>query len=129
MNLLLDTHVVLWAATAPEELSAEVRAVLEDATHEAWVSAVSAWELAVKQSLGKLELAGPAEAWLPDVLARTGFRPAPVTLEAALAVRGLPWLHRDPFDRLLVAQAASSGMTLVTRDAQLARYGVPVLVA
>lgn len=129
MSLLLDTHVVLWAASAPAELSPAARAALEDSTQDVFVSVVSAWEIAIKQSLGKLELARPAEVWLPDVLTRTGLRLAPVGLDAALAVRGLPWVHRDPFDRLLVAQALSSGFTLVTRDAQLERYGVPVLVA
>lgn len=129
MKLLLDTHVVIWSATEPDRLNAEARAALEDGANEALVSIVTAWEIAIKQSLGKLELAGPAEQWLPDVLRRTGFEVAELGLAAALRVRGLPWHHRDPFDRLLVAQALEEGYTLVSRDRSLADYGVPLLEA
>lgn len=129
MKLLLDTHVVLWAATSPNELSVEARDSIEDGTQDVLVSVVSAWEIAIKQSLGKLELPSPAEQWLPEVLRRTGFELAEVGLAAALKVRGLPWHHRDPFDRLLVAQALEDGYTLVTRDPHIGAYGVPVLRA
>ena len=129
MKLLLDTHVLLWSATAPDRLAPEARAVLEDGTHDALVSIVSAWEIAIKQSIGKLELARPAEQWLPDVLKRTGFEVAELSLSAALRVRELPWHHRDPFDRLLIAQALDQGYTIVSRDAAFDAYGVPVLLA
>ena len=84
---------------------------------------------AIKQSIGKLVLALPAEEWLPDVLRTSGFDVVAVTLEAALRVRALPWHHRDPFDRLLIAQAFESDSTVVTRDAVFASYGVAVLDA
>ena len=129
MRLLLDTHVVLWAATQPARLEAAVRARLEDTSNEVLVSVVSAWDIAIKQSLGKLDLVRPAEVWLPEVVRRTGFEVAPIDLTSALRVRALPWHHRDPFDRLLVAQALELGCTLVSRDDSLARYGVPVLRA
>jgi PIN domain nuclease of toxin-antitoxin system len=129
MKLLLDTHVLLWAATDVARLAPEARAALEDGTHEVLVSTVSAWEIAIKQSLGKLDLARPAERWLPDVLKRTGFEVADVPLSAALYVRGLAWHHRDPFDRLLIAQALDQGFTIVTRDAVFDAYGVPLLRA
>ena len=129
MKLLLDTHVVLWAASAPEQLAEEARSALENGEHDVLVSVVTAWEIAIKQSLGKLELPKPAELWLPEVLRRTGFELAEVGLAAALRVRALPWHHRDPFDRLLVAQAAEDGYTLVTGDPALSAYGVPVLAA
>jgi len=129
MRLLLDTHVVLWAASAPEQLADETRSLLEDGAHDVFVSVVSAWEIAIKQSLGKLTLPKSAERWLPEVLARMGFELAEVSLTAALRVRALPWHHRDPFDRLLVAQAAQDGYTLVTRDEALAAYGVAIATA
>jgi PIN domain nuclease of toxin-antitoxin system len=90
---------------------------------------VTAWEIAVKRSLCKLELPTAAEQWLPVVLRRSGFELAEVGLAAALKVHALRWHHRDPFDRLLVAQALEDGYTLVTRDEVLAAYGVPILKA
>jgi len=129
MKLLLDTHVVLWAATSPDELEAEARDLIEDGTQDVLVSVVSAWEIAIKQSLGKLELPNAAEQWLPEVLRRSGFELAEVGVAAALRVRALPWHHRDPFDRLLAAQALEGGYTLVTRDEILSAYGVPILKA
>ena len=129
MKLLLDTHVVLWAATIPDELRTEARDLIEDGTQDVLVSVVSAWEIAVKQSLGKLELPSAAEQWLPEVLRRSGFELAQVGLAAALKVRALPWHHRDPFDRLLVAQALEDGYTVVTRDEVLGAYGVQILRA
>lgn len=127
MRLLLDTHIVLWAATDPAHLKDAAREVLEDGTHDVLVSMATAWEIAIKQSLGKLELPKPAEQWLPEVLRRTGFEVAQLGLRAALRVRGLPWLHRDPFDRLLAAQALEESYPLVTRDEAFSRYGVPVI--
>jgi PIN domain nuclease of toxin-antitoxin system len=97
-----------------------------DQQNEVVVSAVSGWEIAIKQSLNKLTLPGPAETWLPDALRRSGLGWISVTFEDALRVRGLPWHHRDPFDRLLVAQA-QGGYTIVTHDPVLEHYGVPCL--
>jgi PIN domain nuclease of toxin-antitoxin system len=129
MKLLLDTHVLLWAASDPEQLTSAARTALEDGSYDVLVSVVTAWEIAIKQSLGKLELPKPAERWLPEVLRRTGFDFAEIGLAAALRVRALPWHHRDPFDRLLVVQAAEDGYTIVTRDEILRAYGVPLLAA
>jgi PIN domain nuclease of toxin-antitoxin system len=129
MKLLLDTHVLLWSATDPDRLTPEARAALEDGTHDVLVSIVTAWEIAIKQSLGKLELARPAERWLPDVLKRTGYEVAELSLPAALLVRALPWHHRDPFDRLLIAHALDQGYTIVSRDAAFDAYDVPILRA
>lgn len=129
MKLLADTHVVLWSATEPQRLAAAARAAIEDGANELFVSTVTAWEIAIKQSLGKLDLPEPAEKWLPEVLRRTGFEIADVGIAAALRVRGLPWHHRDPFDRLLIAHALEEGCTIVTHDEIFASYGVPVLQA
>ncbi len=129
MKLLLDTHVLLWAASDPSQLSSEAREVLEDGANEADASVVSAWEIAIKQSLGKLTLARPAEIWVPDAIKRMTLGVAIVDLGAALRVRSLPWHHRDPFDRLLAAQALDAGYTLVTRNEIFIEYGVAVVRA
>jgi len=129
VKLLLDTHVVLWSASDPDRLASAARAAIEDGTSDVLVSTVSAWEIAIKQSIGKLELAKPAEQWLPEVLRRSGFEVAELGLASALRVRGLPWHHRDPFDRLLIAQALEEGYTLVTHDDAFVAYGVPMLKA
>ena len=129
MRLLADTHVVLWGATDPAKLRQEARTAIEDGANDLRVSTVSVWEIAIKQSLGKLDLPKPAERWLPEVLRRTGLEVADVGIAAALRVRSLPWHHRDPFDRLLIAHDLEEGYTIVTRDEIFQTYGVPVLLA
>jgi PIN domain nuclease of toxin-antitoxin system len=129
VKLLLDTHVLLWAASDPDRLGHEARETLEDGSNEALVSVVTAWEIAIKQSLGKLGLPKSAEQWLPEVLRRTGFGVAEVGVGAALRVRSLSWHHRDPFDRLLIAQALEDGYTLISHDNAFEAYGVPLVKA
>lgn len=129
MRYLLDTHVVLWLLTDPSRLGSATTEKLASFSEHLSVSAASAWEMAIKQSIGKLSLPGPAESWLPGVFDELGFDLLPITADDALAVRALPWHHRDPFDRLLVAQARRRGLTLVSHDARLAAYGVEVLGA
>jgi PIN domain nuclease of toxin-antitoxin system len=129
VKLLVDTHALLWAATDPDRLAPSAREALEDGEHAVGASVVVAWEIAIKQSLGKLELPKPAEVWLPTVLRRTGIDVVELGLGAALRVRTLPWHHRDPFDRLLVAHALDGGFAIVTRDAVFHEYGVDVIQA
>jgi PIN domain nuclease of toxin-antitoxin system len=129
MRLLLDTHVWLWMIARPERLSAEARARLEDPANELFLSAASAWEISIKHRLGKLELPEPPERLVPSRLARDGVTPLPVTVDHALRVAVLPDLHRDPFDRLLVAQAQIEGLVLVTADPAIAGYGAEILRA
>lgn len=129
MKLLLDTHVVLWAAADAERLSLETREAIEDGANEVLVSAVTAWEIAIKQSLGKLTLDRVAERWLPDVIKRLGFESLTVDFDAALRVRNLPFHHRDPFDRLIIAQAMHEGLTVVTRDEIFSAYEIATMRA
>ncbi len=124
MRLLLDTHVLLWVLGAPERLDPATAAAIVLPENEVVASAASAWEIAIRQSLGKLELPGPAETWLPVAVAEHGIEWLDVSPADALAVRGLPWHHRDPFDRLLVAQARRGSWTLVTRNRTLSAYDV-----
>ncbi len=126
MRLLLDTHALLWALSEPQRLSTSASAAIRDPDNAVLVSAVSGLEVAIKQSLDKLELPGPAEEWLPMAVAASGFEWLPISPDDALAVRALPWHNRDPFDRLLVAQTRA-GLTLVTHDRVLSRYDVPIL--
>lgn len=123
MRILADTHVVLWWLTDNAALSLGVRDALADADNQVFVSSISVAEIAIKASLGKLEA--------PDAVATTvaseGFDPLPFTSEHAQILRRLPWHHRDPFDRMLVAQAQYERLALATNDARLRAYDVPLL--
>lgn len=123
MNLLLDTHVVLWWLADDPTLDDAARHAISDPDNTVFLSAVVVWEIRIKQMIGKLDL--PPE--FADVLADQDFVELPVTVAHALAVGELPPIHRDPFDRMLVAQAKVEGLTVVTRDSALAEYGVAVL--
>lgn len=126
MSLLLDTHVFLWALLDSARLGPSVAARLADPDVPVVLSSVSAWEIAIKESLGKLALPGPSTSWVPEAARRLGVSVLPLEMEAALAVSALPWHHRDPFDRLLIAQAAR-GHVLVTHDRAIEPYGIEVL--
>ena len=123
MRLLLDTHVALWWVSDDERLSEDVARHMTDDTNQLLLSAAVVWEIAVKRSLGKLAV---TDEYLP-LLLDAGVRPLPIDLDHAAAVERLPWHHRDPFDRLLIAQATIEGATLVSRDEALVEYGVPVI--
>jgi PIN domain nuclease of toxin-antitoxin system len=124
LRLLLDTHALLWALSASAELPASLRDALEDPANSVFVSAASAWEMAIKQARGKLRY--PAEE-VAAALRRASLLELPVTLRHAEAAAGLPPLHRDPFDRMLVAQAQVEGLSLVSRDPAVRQYQVTVL--
>ncbi len=123
MKLLLDTHTALWFLSGDERLSETAKHHLTDQSNRVLLSAVVVWEIAIKRSLGKLEL---PEDYL-DLLLGAGVQALPVSIAHAAAVEGLPWHHRDPFDRLLVAQAAVEAATVVTRDDALRPYGVTLI--
>jgi PIN domain nuclease of toxin-antitoxin system len=123
-QLLLDTNVVIWLLTNDRRsVTRRAREALEDRTNQVTVSAVSVWEMAVKRSLGKLVL---GRHWA-DELARLDFASMAITAEHAAHVEQLPWHHRDPFDRLLIAQAMLEEHYVVTADPRFAAYGVDVL--
>lgn len=129
MRYLLDTHVFLWAETAPETIAPEVRVLLDTPHAELFISAVSAHEIAIKWSLGKLKLPIPPMEFFATRMARARLLPLPVSIPHALKVAGLPPVHTDPFDRLLIAQAQVEGLTILTRDAEIPKYEVPTLRA
>lgn len=126
MNLLLDTHAFLWLMLDSARLSEEARAAIRSRDSRVVLSAASAWELAIKESLGKLELPAPAASWVVEACRAGGIETLDIDLDTALAVGSLPWHHRDPFDRLLVAQAMT-GFTLVTHDRVFEHYRIAVL--
>ena len=125
MNLLLDTHVLLWAAGAARQLPDEVRVLLEDRGNKLFFSAASIWEIAIKNGLGR-EGFSVDPRLLRRGLLENGYVELPVTSSHALAVDLLPPIHKDPFDRILVAQARVEGITLLTADEVVARYPGPI---
>jgi PIN domain nuclease of toxin-antitoxin system len=127
MRLLLDTHALLWFWEGNAALSAAARAAIEELDNEKLVSHVTAWEVAIKVSLGKLKLAAPYNDLFPGTLMASGFGELPTNLEHFRELLKVPFHHRDPFDRLLIAQARVEGLTLVSSDSRFKAYGVPLL--
>lgn len=125
MKFLLDTHVLLWAAGTPERLSTAAREILESPEHTLLFSAASLWEIAIKRGLGRDDFR-VHPAVLRRGLEEHGYDEVPVTSAHALALDQLPSIHRDPFDRILVAQAQVEGVTLLTSDAVVAQYPGPI---
>lgn len=123
MRLLLDTHVVLWWLNNDRKLGPHLRALIEDGANDILVSSVSVAEIAIKRSLGKVTT--PAD--LLNVLAEEGFRELPLLATHAAALEHLPLHHRDPFDRMLVAQALTESLAVASHDAAIQRYGVEVI--
>jgi PIN domain nuclease of toxin-antitoxin system len=127
MRLSLDTHVFLWSLTEDSRLSPHVRDALNEPTNDVFVSAVVAWEIMIKVALGKLAVPEDVTYWLPSELRRRNLTPLGIDLLHVLALERLPQHHRDPFDRLLLAQARAESLTIVSHDRVLAAYDVPVL--
>ncbi len=122
MGLLLDTHVILWWLADDAALAGDVKDQL-DHEPDAYVSAATIWEVAIKQAIGKL----PEPAGLPELIRDSGFAELPISSQHAMTAGRLPLIHRDPFDRMLVAQAQDENLTLVTRDPRCQKYDVAVL--
>ena len=129
MRVLLDTHAFLWWLENSPKLGALARETIADPENEIWISAASAWEIAIKAGLGRLKMKEAPEVCLPREMKRSGFRPLGVSHAHALTVRTLPPLHMDPFDRLLVAPARLEGLILLTADQVLSGYGVTTVNA
>jgi PIN domain nuclease of toxin-antitoxin system len=124
VRLLLDTHAFLWWLDGSRKLSRRARAAIGSGKNECFVSVASGWEIAIKVSLGTLRIEGTLDRFLPEQLAANGFQALGIDLKHAAAVATLPFHHRDPFDRLLAAQALEENLRIVTADAVFARYGV-----
>jgi PIN domain nuclease of toxin-antitoxin system len=123
-TLLLDTHAMLWFFWDDPRLSTIAKSAIEDAANRKLVSVASCWEIAIKVGLGKLNLGEPSRTFLPREIARNNFEVLNVTLTHATAVESLPLHHRDPFDRLLIAQAMAENLTVVGADAEFDAYTI-----
>ncbi len=126
MRFLLDTHCWLWLQTTPERLSPELLSLLADPANDLFLSAASSWEIAIKYALGKLPLPEPPSRYVPRRMTASGSRGMAVEHTHCLRVAELPMHHRDPFDRLLVAQAQIEKLTLVTVDPQFEAYDIRI---
>jgi PIN domain nuclease of toxin-antitoxin system len=122
VRLILDTHVILWWLADDTAISDDTKSMI-DTELDVFVSAATLWEVSIKTSLGKL---GPVD--LPERILASGLRELPITAMHAIAAGRLPGIHRDPFDRMLIAQAKMEGLTLLTRDEQIAKYDVSLLL-
>ena len=125
MKMLLDTHLLLWAANDPERLSAKARAVFDNLEHELVFSAASLWEIAIKNGLGRADFKVDVRL-LRRGLLDNGYKELAVTSAHAVFLESLPLIHKDPIDRILVAQATVEGITLLTADSVVARYPGPI---
>ena len=125
-RILLDTHVWLWWCVSDRRLGREAIALIKKAP-EVRLSAASAWEISIKRALGKVIVRGSFD--IVADLERDGFQELPISIAHAEALNVLPRLHRDPFDRMIIAQAQSEGLVIVTADDAMAQYGVPVIDA
>ena len=125
MKILVDTHLIHWAAATPKKLPKGALTLLRNPDHQLWFSAASLWEVAIKGGLGRPDFQVDTSL-LRRGLVDNGWIELPVTGAHAVAVGSLPWIHRDPFDRMLVAQARAEGVMLITVDEQVAAYGSPV---
>jgi PIN domain nuclease of toxin-antitoxin system len=125
VKLLLDTHLLLWAAGSPEKLSPHARALIELSENELLFSAASLWEIAIKSGLGRDDFAVDARL-LRRGLLDNGYGELPIVSEHAVAIESLPPIHKDPFDRMLIAQATIEGISLLTADELVAQYPGPI---
>ena len=126
MNLLLDSHALIWFLNGDSRLSSNAKKSIEDPANQNFVSIATVWEIAIKNSLGKLNLTRPLSE-LPGQLHQNGFDLLPVEFRHIFQVNRLPFHHRDPFDRIIIAQALEERMTIVGLDPEFPAYGVPVL--
>jgi PIN domain nuclease of toxin-antitoxin system len=124
VKLLLDSHTLIWAVDDPTKLTAPIEALLQDPSHDRLLSVASLWEIAIKVSLGRLPLSVPYRQWMNKAMADLSLVVLPITLDHAERTASLPWHHRDPFDRLIVAQAQVERVPLVSADAKLDQYGI-----
>jgi len=127
VNVLLDTHAFLWAVTGDQRLSSPARALIEDGENQVFLSAVSMWEIVLKAKAGKLHVEGSVAKVLEEQMRQARIAPLPIYPAHVLRVAALPPIHKDPFDRLLIAQAQAENLALVTRDPEIRRYTVQVI--
>ena len=127
MNLLLDTHILIWLIDGSEKLNKTARHAIEDESNSLYLIIASLWEITIKTSLGKLELGIPLEQITTNFILPSGFKILPIHFSHLLVLKDLPFHHRDPFDRMLISQAISESLTLVSEDRAFGDYTVKTL--
>ncbi|MGI4791017.1 MAG: type II toxin-antitoxin system VapC family toxin [Janthinobacterium lividum] len=127
MHLLLDTHIFIWFVLSPSQLSVTALAAIQSGENQIFLSLASAWEMSIKSGLGKLNLTQPIEKFVEDQARRNRFEILPITLSHIAAVERLPQHHRDPFDRLLIAQSIIEGVPLISADHAFDAYPITLV--
>ncbi|UQX10973.1 type II toxin-antitoxin system VapC family toxin [Candidatus Mycobacterium methanotrophicum] len=127
MNVLLDTHTLLWLASNPSDVDASALAIIADSDTNLWVTAASAWEIAIKTRLGRLDGEALLSAWT-DIVSDMSTTELPIESPDAILAGRLPWEHKDPFDRVIVAQALRRNLTIATRDAKILDAGLAAVM-
>ena len=128
LNLLADTEIFIWVASEPNRLSADVARMIADPGNQIYLSHASIWEIAIKHGIGKLNLPNDPVLWVPSRMERHRMSGLPIEMSHVFGAGRLPLYHRDPFDRLIVAQAQIEGLTLLTSDTRLAEYAVQLIM-
>jgi PIN domain nuclease of toxin-antitoxin system len=129
MRFLLDTHCWLWSVSSPHRLSEATLALIQNTHNMVYFSVASAWEITIKYSIGKLPLPAPPEIFIPTSLTEQRIKSLPITNSHVTLVHTLPPHHQDPFDRLIIAQAIKENLSIISNDALLHRYDVPIIAA
>ena len=124
MKVLIDTNIFLWVFLLPSRISADVESLLKDSQNEIFFSAASTWEISIKYSINKLQLPDAPETYISSRMKRANFKPLEIKFAHTVAVANLPLIHKDPFDRLLIAQAQTENLTLLSADGIFAIYSV-----
>ena len=124
MRYLLDTHVFLWMAAAPDQLSTEIRELVRQKSNRLHLSAASGWEIALLQNLGRIKLPDEPRRFIPEAIQHLQIVPLPIGFSTAIAAAALPLIHRDPFDRIIIAEAIKENMIVLTKDNQFKEYDV-----
>lgn len=127
MKVLIDTHVFLWVLVSPKKLSLRARSVIESGDNHVLLSTASLWEIAIKEQVGKLSLPNPPERYLRRRIAESDIEMLPVSAEHALRLFSLPVHHKDPFDRIIIAQSKEEDIAVITADAVMRRYEIEVI--
>jgi len=127
MRLLLDTHAFLWFINGDDNLSQHSKLLIQDVNNEVLISIATLWEISIKNSLNKLELAQPFEVLIPRELADNEFTVLPITVEHLIQLGKLPFHHRDPFDRILIAQSLCEQLPIVSKDSQFYNYPLEII--
>jgi len=124
MRYLLDTHVFLWMAAAPDQLSTRIRELVRQKSNRLHLSAASGWEIALLQNLGRIKLPDVPRRFIPEAIQHLQIVPLPIGFSTAIAAAELPLIHRDPFDRIIIAEAVKENMIVLTKDNQFKNYDV-----